>query len=112
MIRRPPRSTLFPYTTLFRSAQATLLDVDHGTYPFVTSSSTTSGGVCAGLGLAPQRIGGVLGIVRTYSTRVGEGPFPTEMLEGEEETGQLIRARGPAYGVSTGSPRRCGWFDA
>src|SRR3712207_8010006 len=60
MIRRPPRSTLFPYTTLFRSAQATLLDVDHGTYPFVTSSSTTSGGVCAGLGLAPQRIGGVL----------------------------------------------------
>jgi adenylosuccinate synthase len=97
---------------LVEGAQATLLDVDHGTYPFVTSSSTTSGGACAGLGLAPQRIGGVLGIVRTYSTRVGEGPFPTEMLEGEEETGQLIRERGHEYGVSTGRPRRCGWFDA
>jgi adenylosuccinate synthase len=99
-------------SVLVEGAQATLLDVDHGTYPFVTSSSTTSGGVCAGLGLAPQRIGGVLGIVRTYSTRVGEGPFPTEMLEGEEEIGQLIRERGHEYGVSTGRPRRCGWFDA
>ena len=99
-------------SVLVEGAQATLLDVDHGTYPFVTSSSTTSGGVCAGLGLAPQKIGGVLGIVRTYSTRVGEGPFPTEMLEGEEEIGQLIRERGHEYGVSTGRPRRCGWFDA
>jgi adenylosuccinate synthase len=99
-------------SVLVEGAQATLLDVDHGTYPFVTSSSTTSGGVCSGLGLAPQKIGGVLGIVRTYSTRVGEGPFPTEMLEGEEETGQLIRERGREYGVSTGRPRRCGWFDA
>jgi adenylosuccinate synthase len=99
-------------SVLVEGAQATLLDVDHGTYPFVTSSSTTSGGVCAGLGLAPQKIGGVLGIVRTYSTRVGEGPFPTEMLEGEDETGQLIRERGHEYGVSTGRPRRCGWFDA
>src|ERR671921_2285126 len=97
---------------LVEGAQATLLDVDHGTYPFVTSSSTTAGGVCAGLGLAPKRINGVLGIVRTYSTRVGEGPFPTEMLEGEEEIGQLIRERGHEYGVSTGRPRRCGWFDA
>jgi adenylosuccinate synthase len=97
---------------LVEGAQATLLDVDHGTYPFVTSSSTTSGGVCAGLGLAPKRISGVLGIVRTYSTRVGEGPFPTEMVEGEEEMGQLIRERGHEYGVSTGRPRRCGWFDA
>jgi adenylosuccinate synthase len=97
---------------LVEGAQATLLDVDHGTYPFVTSSSTTAGGVCAGLGLAPKRIGGVLGIVRTYSTRVGEGPFPTEMLEGEAEIGQLIRERGHEYGVSTGRPRRCGWFDA
>jgi adenylosuccinate synthase len=97
---------------LVEGAQATLLDVDHGTYPFVTSSSTTSGGVCAGLGLAPKRISGVLGIVRTYSTRVGEGPFPTEMLEGEAEIGQLIRERGHEYGVSTGRPRRCGWFDA
>ena len=99
-------------SVLVEGAQATLLDVDHGTYPFVTSSNTTSGGVCAGLGLAPQKISGVLGIVRTYSTRVGEGPFPTEMLEGEEEIGQLIRERGHEYGVSTGRPRRCGWFDA
>src|SRR5829696_8382967 len=99
-------------SVLVEGAQATLLDVDHGTYPFVTSSSTTSGGVCAGLGLAPQKISGVLGIVRTYSTRVGEGPFPTGMLAGEEEIGQLIRERGHEYGVSTGRPRRCGWFDA
>jgi adenylosuccinate synthase len=97
---------------LVEGAQATLLDVDHGTYPFVTSSSTTSGGACAGLGLAPQKISGVLGIVRTYTTRVGEGPFPTEMLEGEAEIGQMIRERGHEYGVSTGRPRRCGWFDA
>jgi adenylosuccinate synthase len=99
-------------SVLVEGAQATLLDVDHGTYPFVTSSNTTSGGVCAGLGLAPKRISGVLGIVRTYSTRVGEGPFPTEMIEGEAEIGQLIRERGHEYGVSTGRPRRCGWFDA
>jgi adenylosuccinate synthase len=99
-------------SVLVEGAQATLLDVDHGTYPFVTSSNTTSGGVCAGLGIAPKRISGVLGIVRTYSTRVGEGPFPTEMLDGEEEMGQLIRERGHEYGVSTGRPRRCGWFDA
>jgi adenylosuccinate synthase len=99
-------------TVLVEGAQATLLDVDHGTYPFVTSSSTTAGGACAGLGLAPKRITGVLGIVRTYMTRVGEGPFPTEMLEGEAEIGQLIRERGREYGVSTGRPRRCGWFDA
>ena len=99
-------------SVLVEGAQATLLDVDHGTYPFVTSSSTTSGGACAGLGLAPKKISGVLGIVRTYTTRVGEGPFPTEMLEGEAEIGQLIRERGHEYGVSTGRPRRCGWFDA
>ncbi len=97
---------------LIEGAQATLLDVDHGTYPFVTSSSTTAGGASAGTGLAPHRITGVLGIVRTYTTRVGEGPFPTEMLEGEEELGQLIRERGREYGASTGRPRRCGWFDA
>ena len=99
-------------SVLVEGAQATLLDVDHGTYPFVTSSSTTSGGACAGLGLAPKKISGVLGIVRTYTTRVGEGPFPTEMLESEAEIGQLIRERGHEYGVSTGRPRRCGWFDA
>ena len=97
---------------LLEGAQATLLDVDHGTYPFVTSSSTTVGGACIGTGLAPKHITGVLGIVRTYTTRVGEGPFPTEMLEGEAELGQLIRERGREYGASTGRPRRCGWFDA
>jgi adenylosuccinate synthase len=97
---------------LLEGAQATLLDVDHGTYPFVTSSSTLAGGASVGTGLAPHRITGVLGIVRTYTTRVGEGPFPTEMLEGEAELGQLIRERGREYGASTGRPRRCGWFDA
>ncbi len=97
---------------LLEGAQATLLDVDHGTYPFVTSSSTTSGGAIIGSGLAPHRLTGVLGIVRTYTTRVGEGPFPTEMVQGEAELGQLIRERGREYGASTGRPRRCGWFDA
>ena len=99
-------------TILLEGAQATLLDVDHGTYPFVTSSSTTSGGALIGTGLAPRHLTGVLGIVRTYTTRVGEGPFPTEMLENEAELGQLIRERGREYGASTGRPRRCGWFDA
>ncbi|MFN2596221.1 MAG: adenylosuccinate synthase, partial [Pyrinomonadaceae bacterium] len=97
---------------LVEGAQAALLDVDHGTYPYVTSSSTTAGGATVGTGLAPHRFTGVLGIVRTYTTRVGEGPFPTEMLEGEAELGQLIRERGREYGASTGRPRRCGWFDA
>lgn len=97
---------------LLEGAQATLLDVDHGTYPFVTSSSTTVGGAITGTGLAPRRLTGVLGIVRTYTTRVGEGPFPTEMREGEAEMGQMIRERGREYGASTGRPRRCGWFDA
>ena len=89
-----------------------MLDVDHGTYPFVTSSSTVVGGALVGTGLAPKHLAGVLGIVRTYTTRVGEGPFPTEMLESEAELGQLIRERGREYGASTGRPRRCGWFDA
>jgi adenylosuccinate synthase len=97
---------------LLEGAQATLLDVDHGTYPFVTSSTTVAGGAIIGTGLAPNRLTGVLGIVRTYTTRVGEGPFPTEMLEGEEQLGQLIRERGREYGASTGRPRRCGWFDS
>src|SRR5258706_1050601 len=94
---------------LLEGAQATLLDVDHGTYPFVTSSSTVIGGALVGTGLAPKHLTGVLGIVRTYTTRVGEGPFPTEMLDGEAEMGQLIRERGREYGASTGRPRRCGW---
>lgn len=97
---------------LIEGAQATLLDVDHGTYPFVTSSSVTAGGASIGTGLAPHRITGVLGIVRTYTTRVGEGPFPTEMLAGESEMSELIRERGREYGAVTGRPRRCGWFDA
>src|SRR6266705_1407306 len=97
---------------LLEGAQATLLDVDHGTYPFVTSSSTVIGGALVGTGLAPKHLTGVLGIVRTYTTRVGEGPFPTEMLDGEAEMGQMIRERGREYGASTGRPRRCGWFDA
>src|SRR5712691_1882868 len=97
---------------LLEGAQATLLDVDHGTYPFVTSSSTVAGGALVGTGLAPKHLVGVLGIVRTYTTRVGEGPFPTEMLGNEAEMGQLIRERGREYGASTGRPRRCGWFDA
>src|SRR5436853_5245248 len=99
-------------TILLEGAQATLLDVDHGTYPFVTSSSTVVGGALVGTGLAPKHLSGVLGIVRTYTTRVGEGPFPTEMLEDEAELGQMIRERGREYGASTGRPRRCGWFDA
>src|SRR5947207_7315397 len=97
---------------LLEGAQATLLDVDHGTYPFVTSSTTIAGAAIIGRGLEPHRLTGVLGIVRTYTTRVGEGPFPTEMVEGEAELGQLIRERGREYGASTGRPRRCGWFDA
>src|ERR1041384_7458371 len=93
-------------TILLEGAQATLLDVDHGTYPFVTSSSTVVGGALVGTGLAPRRLNGVLGIVRTYTTRVGEGPFPTEMLESAAELGQLIRERGREYGASTGRDRK------
>src|SRR5438046_4975113 len=95
---------------LLEGAPATLLDVVHGTYPFVTSSSTVVGGALVGTGLAPKHLTGVLGIVRTYTTRVGEGPFPTEMLDGEAEMGQLIRERGREYGASEGRPRRCGWI--
>jgi adenylosuccinate synthase len=97
---------------LLEGAQATLLDVDHGTYPYVTSSNPTAGGAAVGLGIPPHRVSGVLGIVRTYATRVGEGPFPTEMLADEESTAQLIRERGREYGSVTKRPRRCGWFDA
>ncbi len=97
---------------LLEGAQATLLDVDHGTYPYVTSSNPTAGGAAVGAGIPPHHITGVLGIVRTYATRVGEGPFPTEMLDAEEETANLIRQRGNEYGSVTKRPRRCGWFDA
>ena len=97
---------------LLEGAQATLLDVDHGTYPFVTSSNPTAGGAAVGAGIPPHHITGVLGIVRTYATRVGEGPFPTEMLDEEENVAHLIRERGNEYGSVTKRPRRCGWFDA
>jgi adenylosuccinate synthase len=97
---------------LLEGAQATLLDVDHGTYPYVTSSNPTAGGASVGAGIPPHHITGVLGIVRTYATRVGEGPFPTEMLDEEEDMANLIRQRGNEYGSVTKRPRRCGWFDA
>jgi adenylosuccinate synthase len=94
---------------LLEGAQATMLDVDHGTYPFVTSSSPTAGGACAGSGIGPTRISEVLGIVKAYTTRVGEGPFPTEVTG---EQGEWLRKTGGEYGVTTGRARRCGWFDA
>ena len=94
---------------LFEGAQGALLDVDHGTYPFVTSSNTVAANAATGSGLGPKAIGYVLGIAKAYTTRVGGGPFPTEL---EDETGQLIAARGREVGVNTGRPRRCGWFDA
>jgi len=94
---------------LFEGAQGTLLDIDHGTYPFVTSSNTTAGGLCTGSGVPPTRIGGVIGVSKAYTTRVGGGPFPTEL---HDEEGQRIRDRGGEYGSTTGRPRRCGWFDA
>ena len=94
---------------LFEGAQGTLLDIDHGTYPFVTSSNTTAGGLCTGSGVPPTKIGGVVGVSKAYTTRVGGGPFPTELLD---EDGQRIRDRGGEYGSTTGRPRRCGWFDA
>jgi adenylosuccinate synthase len=97
------------YSVLFEGAQATLLDVDHGTYPFVTSSAAVAGGASSGLGVPPTRIDGVIGIAKAYTTRVGAGPLPTEM-EGELEA--AVRERGHEYGASTGRPRRCGWFDA
>jgi adenylosuccinate synthase len=94
---------------LFEGAQATMLDIDHGTYPFVTSSNASIGGVCTGLGVPPRSIDGVLGVVKAYTTRVGEGPLPTEL---SGELGERLRESGQEYGASTGRPRRCGWFDA
>jgi adenylosuccinate synthase len=94
---------------LLEGAQATLLDVDHGTYPFVTSSSPTAGGACAGSGLGPTRITRVIGILKAYTTRVGAGPFPTELTDAQ---GEWLRKTGSEYGVTTGRARRTGWFDA
>lgn len=96
-------------TVLFEGGQATLLDVDHGTYPFVTSSNATAGGACTGAGVPPSRIDRVAGVAKAYVTRVGEGPFPTELLDG---SGEWLRGRGGEFGTTTGRPRRTGWYDA
>jgi len=94
---------------LFEGAQGTMLDVDHGTYPYVTSSNATTGGVCTGLGVPPRAIDGVLGVAKAYTTRVGEGPLPTEL---HGEIGNRLRETGQEFGAVTGRPRRCGWYDA
>jgi len=95
-------------SVLFEGAQGTMLDIDHGTYPYVTSSSATAGGACTGLGIAPTRVTGVIGVTKAYTTRVGGGPFPTEMPDLDA---QAVRDRGNEYGAVTGRPRRCGWLD-
>jgi len=96
-------------TVLFEGAQATMLDVDHGTYPFVTSSNPIAGGVGAGAGIGPTRIDRVIGVIKAYTTRVGSGPFPTELLD---DDGERLRQVGAEFGTTTGRPRRCGWYDA
>ena len=96
-------------TILFEGAQATLLDIDFGTYPFVTSSHPLSGGVCVGTGVGPKMIDNIIGVAKAYTTRVGKGPFPTEL---NDETGKTIREKGHEFGTTTGRPRRTGWFDA
>lgn len=96
-------------TVLLEAGQATLLDVDHGTYPFVTSSSATAGGACTGSGIPPTAVDRVIGIVKAYATRVGEGPFPTELFD---DDGERLRSNGFEFGTTTGRPRRCGWYDA
>ena len=94
---------------LFEGAQATMLDIDFGTYPFVTSSNPTAGGACTGSGVSPRAIDRIIGVLKLYTTRVGEGPFPTEL---NDEDGEMLRQRGGEFGATTGRPRRCGWFDA
>jgi adenylosuccinate synthase len=94
---------------LFEGAQGSLLDVDHGTYPYVTSSNTVAGNACSGAGIGPTQIDLVLGVCKAYTTRVGSGPFPTEL---SDEIGEMLREKGGEYGATTGRPRRCGWFDA
>jgi adenylosuccinate synthase len=96
-------------TVVFEGGQATMLDVDHGTYPFVTSSNATAGGACTGSGVGPTRIDRVVGVAKAYITRVGEGPMPTELLDA---SGERLRSVGHEYGTTTGRPRRCGWYDA
>jgi adenylosuccinate synthase len=94
---------------LFEGAQGNFLDIDHGTYPYVTSSNCVAGGACAGAGIGPTRIDGVLGITKAYTTRVGGGPFPTEL---DDDAGEALRQKGAEFGATTGRPRRCGWLDA
>lgn len=94
---------------LLEGAQGTLLDVDHGTYPFVTSSNPSSGGACIGVGIGPTKIDGVIGVMKAYTTRVGQGPFPTELSDAQ---GDFLREEGHEFGATTGRPRRCGWFDS
>ena len=96
-------------SVLMEGGQATMLDVDHGTYPFVTSSNATSGGASTGTGIAPWRLDKIIGIVKAYTTRVGSGPFPTEL---DDEFGEFLRNNGHEFGTTTGRPRRCGWYDA
>ena len=96
-------------TVLYEAGQATMLDIDHGTYPFVTSSNATSGGAITGSGVAPQHLDRVIAVVKAYATRVGSGPFPTELFD---ESGDYLRKQGFEFGTTTGRPRRCGWYDA
>ncbi|HLS14984.1 MAG TPA: adenylosuccinate synthase [Beutenbergiaceae bacterium] len=96
-------------TVVFEAGQATMLDVDHGTYPFVTSSSATAGGAATGSGVGPTRLDRVVGVIKAYTTRVGEGPFPTEL---HDDDGEFLRQAGGEFGTTTGRPRRCGWYDA
>jgi adenylosuccinate synthase len=98
-------------SVLFEGAQGTMLDIDHGSFPYVTSSNTVAGGLCTGLGVAPTRVDGIVGVFKAYTTRVGLGPMPTELEDGPDGFGQRIRTRGREYGTTTGRPRRCGWFD-
>jgi adenylosuccinate synthase len=99
-------------SVLFEGAQGTMLDIDHGSYPYVTSSNTTAAGLCSGLGVAPTRVQGILGVSKAYATRVGAGPMPTELTDGPDGMGERLRQRGREFGTVTGRPRRCGWFDA
>jgi adenylosuccinate synthase len=94
---------------LFEGGQATMLDIDHGTYPFVTSSNATAGGAATGAGIGPNKIERVIAVIKAYTTRVGSGPFPTELFD---EDGEYLRAKGFEFGTTTGRPRRCGWYDA
>lgn len=93
---------------LAEGANGALLDIDHGTYPFVTSSNTTSGGICTGLGIPPNQIETIIGVVKAYTTRVGEGPMPSELTN---DIGNLLQSKGAEFGVTTGRKRRCGWLD-